>query len=179
MRLFVAICLEDAIRDALCRASGALREQAQFGRFTHRNNLHLTLAFIGETARLADAKRAMASVRAAPFSLTIGGMGRFARRGGDLYWAGAELCGPLAGLQAQVADALRKQGFSLDDKPFKPHLTLAREVRLSEPPDENALAKRIPQMGMRVERITLMKSERLQGKLTYTPLYHTLLEEQV
>ena len=57
-------------------------------------------------------------------------------------------------------------------------MTLAREVRLSDPPDENALAKRVPPMEMRVERITLMKSERLQGKLTYTPLYHTLLEEQ-
>lgn len=179
MRLFVAICLEDTIRDALCRASGALREKAQYGRFTHRENLHLTLAFIGETTRLRDAERAVASVQAAPFTLTVGGMGRFARPGGDLYWAGAQLCGPLANLQAQLADALRKQGFSLDGKPFRPHLTLARELRLSEPLDQRALAKLIPPMEMRVDRITLMKSERVQGRLTYTPLYQRQLEEPV
>ncbi|MFQ8599908.1 MAG: 2'-5' RNA ligase family protein [Oscillospiraceae bacterium] len=95
MRLFVAICLEDPIRDALCRASGALREKAQYGRFTDPENLHLTLAFIGETTRLRDAERAVASVQAAPFTLTVGGMGRFARPGGDLYWAALSCAGRL------------------------------------------------------------------------------------
>ncbi|MFQ8599909.1 MAG: 2'-5' RNA ligase family protein [Oscillospiraceae bacterium] len=82
-------------------------------------------------------------------------------------------------MQAQLADALRKQGFSLDGKPFRPHLTLARELRLSEPLDQRALAKLILPMEMRVDRITLMKSERVQGRLTYTPLYQRQLEEPV
>ena len=59
MRLFVAIRFSPAVEEALWTAVGDLRRQGA-GTFTRRENLHLTLAFIGETDRLEDARQAVA-----------------------------------------------------------------------------------------------------------------------
>ena len=78
MRLFIAITLESAIKDRLCTMAKALAESSLSGSFTRRENMHLTLAFIGETTRLSAVKAAVDSVVAPPFSLIIGGLDGFA-----------------------------------------------------------------------------------------------------
>ena len=70
MRLFVALELEDRMKDALIEQMRALRPHTKQGRFSHRENLHLTLCFIGETGRVAQAKRALHRVQAEPFVLS-------------------------------------------------------------------------------------------------------------
>ena len=90
MRLFVAIALSENMKKPLLRAISELRNVATQGNFTKEENLHLTLAFIGEvsTSRVADAKRALDKVSAHPFTLALdGGIGRFVRSGGDIYYA--------------------------------------------------------------------------------------------
>ena len=66
MRLFVAIALSENMKKPLLRAISELRNVATQGNFTKEENLHLTLAFIGEvsTSRVADAKRALDKVSA-------------------------------------------------------------------------------------------------------------------
>jgi len=54
MRLFIAINFNDEIKDALCDASAELMAAAKRGRTPRRENLHLTLVFIGETTRVDD-----------------------------------------------------------------------------------------------------------------------------
>ena len=85
MRLFVAIRFSPAVEQALWAAVGDLRRQGD-GTFTRRENLHLTLAFIGETDRLEEVKSALAPLTGSgPVCLEAGGpLGRF----GDLWWAG-------------------------------------------------------------------------------------------
>lgn len=90
MRLFIAINFEEEVKNQLCEAIEQLRESSLQGNFTGRENLHLTLVFIGETQRADDIKHAMDAVRAEPFVLKIGGLGLFKRQGGDLYWMGVE-----------------------------------------------------------------------------------------
>ena len=62
MRLFVALQLEDRVKDALIQFIDSVRPHTQEGRFSHRENLHLTLSFIGETGKAAQAKRALHQV---------------------------------------------------------------------------------------------------------------------
>ena len=59
-------------------------------------------------------------------------------------------------------------GFPLEKRPFRPHLTLARQVDPALP-----LAELLPAgpFSTRVEEMHLMRSERLGGRLTYTPRY--------
>ena len=84
MRLFAAIQLSPAVREALLTAQADLRRQGR-GSFPPPENLHLTLAFLGETADLPGARAALNAAVCRPFTLAVGGtLGHF----GDLWWAG-------------------------------------------------------------------------------------------
>ena len=67
MRLFIAIGLDDPVKDLLCRAQRQLKRQALGGRFSRRENLHLTLAFLGEAPDIRRAAIALDQIQAAPF----------------------------------------------------------------------------------------------------------------
>ena len=83
MRLFLAIQLSPAVREALLTAQDALRRQGR-GSFPPPENLHLTLAFLGEAEDPTRARAALSEVSCRPFSLAVGGPpGHF----GDLLWA--------------------------------------------------------------------------------------------
>ncbi len=159
MRLFVAVNFSPEIKAALMGAIDDLRRQSTGGNFTRADNLHLTLAFIGETLDLRGARAALAAVSAPPFVLTLNGAGRF----GDLYWAGLEKSAALTALAASMQQALRDRGFAIEKRPFKPHITLARQLR-----SEGPVSLKVPRLSMTVGRISLMRSDRVNGRLTYT-----------
>lgn len=169
MRLFIALLLSEEMKDALCRAREDLRGRARSGNFSRRENLHLTLAFLGELppSALPKLRRAMTRTgeAAAPFDLTLDGMGRFRRPGADLWWAGVKKEPALPELAAALGRALREEGFALEDRPFAAHLTIARQV---DAPCVTPGDIRLPAVRQRVERISLMESTRVKGVLTYT-----------
>ena len=89
--------------------------------------IHLTLAFLGEVpeARLAEARAAAAGRE--PVAIRLDCVGSFRRA--RVAWAGSlEPNEPLAALQSALAGRLRERGFALEDRPFAPHLTLARKT---------------------------------------------------
>lgn len=166
MRLFVAVNFSDQIKKELSAAVEKLRLCARKGNFSREENFHITLAFIGETENAAAVKRAIDKTEAESFFLTVGSMGKFERRGGDIYWVGVERSAALQRLHAGLLANLRREGFLLEKTDYRPHITLGRGVAL-----EKALDFTVPGMRVAVDRISLMKSERLNGKLTYTPIY--------
>jgi RNA 2',3'-cyclic 3'-phosphodiesterase len=132
-RLFVALEPPAALARELCA-----RTRAALGsgwRVPAPGHLHLTLAFLGDTpeARLAAIGSALAEAlrgRAAP-ELRLTGTGAFPDlRRPRVVWAGleepSERAGRLAALRAAVVAALGAAGAPFDDKPFAPHLTVAR-----------------------------------------------------
>ncbi len=143
------------------------------GNFTRRENLHLTLAFLGEIppAGVENIKQAMDKVSAGQFSLVISHLGQFKRNGGDIYWLGIEKNTSLLNLHTQLSRELRGAGFKLEERGFKPHLTLGRQIILSPAFDQAEFSRKIPPLSQEVDRISLMKSERIAGKLTYTEIY--------
>ena len=173
MRLFIAINLSDVIKDYLDSAIHELKKASCAGNFTHRENLHLTLVFLGELNpdKIESIESAMNRVGGGPFRLSLSGFGRFKRRGGDIHWAGIEKSRELIGIQKQLEEEMIAAGFALEDREFSPHLTLGREVCLSDPSaDINGILAG-ESREMTVSRISLMKSERISGKLTYTEVY--------
>lgn len=76
----------------------------------------------------------------------------------------------LSALAGQVQRAFSQKGFSLEQRPFAAHLTLGRQVLLPQGFDLRAFSKTLPACTMQVERVSLMKSERINGRLTYTEL---------
>ena len=172
MRLFIAINFGDRAIDAFEAARERLRAQAGRANYSRRENLHLTLAFLGELpgSRLPDIEAAMsaAAAGAGAFTLSFDHAGRFRREGGDIWWLGAADCPALTALQSRLASELRARGFALEDRRFTPHLTLARRVFGAADP-RSLLAGAVP---CRVSGMSLMLSERPEGKLTYTELFY-------
>ena len=161
MRLFVAIRPSPAVRDVLLDAEAALRRQGR-GTFTRPENLHLTLAFLGEAESAAPAQAALeATCTGGAVSLTVGGLGHF----DDIWWAGVRENARLEALALGVQDALRQAGYPVERRPWRPHITLVRRWRGPRP------RLTVPDTSMRVERVSLMKSERVEGKLVYTELW--------
>ncbi len=170
MRLFFSIPFSEAVRDALCAAIDRIRPCCGQGRFTPRENLHLTLVFLGEVPpeRLAEAKAAMAEAPGRSFPLEIGGMGCFNRRGGSLYWAGVERSEPLCALYDTLCEALRRRGFQIEERPYRPHLTLVRQAVLKSGCDRTALT--VPVLRTRADSLSLMCSELWDGRRVYTEI---------
>lgn len=176
MRLFVAILLTEPMKDALCEIGRELAPQLLRGRLSRRENLHLTLAFLGETPGFDRAAAALQRICAPPFEIATGRAGRFRRSGGDVAWVEIRENPALAALQRQVADSLRREGFPLENRPFRPHLTLGREVALPEGFDFDAFSRRFSPCGMTVRAVSLMQSHRTDGRLIYTELTRRTLQ---
>lgn len=160
MRLFFAVRPSPALLNALAEGQDCLRRQAIKGAFPHREDLHLTLAFLGETENVAGAKAALAACRGAgPFPLTLTGSGG---RFGDLWWAGVAESRLLEQLVEDLRQALAAEGFAPEDRPFLPHITLARHLKAARPPELI-----LPRRTMTVTAVSLMVSERNQNGPRY------------
>lgn len=169
MRLFVAINFPQETVELLYDKVISLERQAVSLTPSRRENLHLTLAFIGETERVDEAVGALSSIDFEPFEITVSNLGTFPRDTGDIYWAGVERSGGfkrLESLAKEVCSRLDGAGFEIEKRKFSPHVTLARQVVLREKPQLE-----IPPHRVQVKRISLMSSRRIQGRLTYTEIY--------
>jgi len=171
LRLFTAILLDKPIKDALQRAGGELRANSVSGRFTQYENLHLTLVFIGETGNAEGARRALEQVSFSTFPLALRGAGRFGRPSGGVYWCGVEKSPELDGVYRKVFSSLSREGFSPESRTYTPHLTMGREVVVREGFDIRSFSDAIPKLSMQVGKISLMRSERVEGRLVYTEIY--------
>lgn len=170
MRLFVGLQLPARWREAMTGELAALQAGGVRGRFTRPDNLHLTLVFLGELPSPRPVQTVLEGLSCPPpFPLRGAAPGRFRKKGGDIWWLGVERSPALLELQAGLEEALRRAGFSLENRPYTPHITLARQVK--SPPDLLDRA-RFPALEAPVRRITLFSSQRVEGVLRYLPLYH-------
>jgi 2'-5' RNA ligase len=177
MRLFIAICFPDEIKNALYRETITLRDNAVCGSFSRKENLHLTLAFLGELhqSRVKDIRMIMAALPKVSLSLEIANFGWFSSRGERLYWRGLTENAKLVALQKDLCAMLRTADFTLDEKPFHPHITLARRCVLVPEFDLKTFQAHLPIHQFPVQGVSLMRSERIGGRLIYTEMYRTNL----
>src|SRR4051812_44732402 len=128
MRLFVALDIDQAIRERLAAYLAGLKKLVPSVKWVPPESLHVTLKFIGEfpEPRLDEVKRALATVGGQPFQLTFGNVGFFAPRSPRIFWAGIEAGYELKALAAAIDSALTPLGIPKEERDYTPHLTLAR-----------------------------------------------------
>ena len=116
MRLFIAINFSIDVISRLIALREELRSNSQSGNFSRDENLHLTLAFIGEVSprKVDKIKAIMDTVIYDPFDVTIDRLGTFSR--GTLWWAGLREDKPLMDLQREVEHKLALCGFEMDGR---------------------------------------------------------------
>lgn len=154
MRLFIAIKLSDAMKDALIHVQKEMYDHGIRGNYTREENLHLTLAFIGEYPDPQPVMDVLETVSFAPFDLELQGMGCF----GDLWWAGMKDSAPLAAVVRRLRRALGDAGIPFDRKRFCPHITLIRKAEGRMP------GIVIPKAAMTASALSLMRSDRGKAK---------------
>ena len=173
MRLFIAVRFDEPVLNRLCAVMDNLRHSAITGSFTRRLNLHLTLVFLGEISpgRVNGIIQAIDGVTENQFLIELGGVGHFERDNGDILWMGIHRCEPLLSVYRQLVDQLVETGYRVETRQYKPHLTLARGLRLPSGFDRESLALNTGIIHAPVTGIDLMKSERVGGVLTYTCIH--------
>jgi len=124
MRLFVAIPIPDAVAQGLL----FMQSGVPGARWQTREQLHLTLRFIGEVdGREADAVHdALSAISAPPFTIVLKGVGEFGGKKPRALWAGVETSEALLHLQRKIETALQRIGLEAEPRKFTPHITLAR-----------------------------------------------------
>ena len=160
MRLFVAVNLSDEMKDALISAQDAMYDRGVRGSYTPEENMHLTLAFIGDYPDAGPVLDALSAVSFTPFDIALEGMGCF----GDLWWAGIAESAPLASVVRRVRRALAENAIPFDRKRFSPHITLIRRASGKLPGIELRPAS------MTVGAVSLMRSDRGRNGMIYPEL---------
>lgn len=124
MRLFAALALPDEVAHALL----LIQAGVPGARWSRREQLHLTLRFIGEVdgAEALAIDDALASIAAPGFTLVLKGAGSFGGKRPRDLWTGAAPSEPLLHLNRKIESALQRIGLAPEPHKFTPHVTLAR-----------------------------------------------------
>lgn len=186
LRTFIAIELSDEAHTALADLQNHLKKvtPAQIVRWTDPESIHLTLHFLGDVATdtISQITSLMeqAALASPPFTLTLGGLGCFPNtRRPRIVWAGVSgQTDILKQLHHHLGEKLKTVGFTLDTRPYSPHLTLGR-VKDTIPHRQLAqlgqtLEQIQPTVGqlatLPVSELSLMKSELKPAGAVYTRL---------
>ena len=170
MRTFVALEIPDWYADEVAEFTRSFGPTVE-GRFTPRENYHVTLAFLGNTPEPAvrqvmDVLDELVRI-AAPATLEPDRLGTFGRPHDCTLWLGFKHTDELDDLAHYLRERLSARGIPFDEKRFMPHLTLARRVALP--------AGSLPAAGFpghcRTNTLTLFKSELQPDGPRYSPLY--------
>ena len=167
MRLFIAIKFSSEIEKVLTDLQDDLKTQGITGNYTNIQNLHLTLAFIGEYDNPKRVMDALNQVLFDPFTISLDEqIGNF----GDILWVGTKKNPTLMSLDLRVRKALDSYHIPYDRKTFRPHITIVRNAKAYGKKEKNISEKKIEKTSMTVEKISLMESSRIDGKLAYTEI---------
>lgn len=165
MRLFAAINLPGEIKDYLKSVQKELPE----AKMNLTSDFHLTLQFLGEVPpdKALEIKSALYHVFMPRIRMKLGGIGVFKSRGHiNVVWIGLLIPEELKRMQKEVSEQLAPLGF-FEDKPFKPHLTLAR-VKFSGGDFEKELEKiKVLPKEFSVDSFELMESHLSQRGAMY------------
>ena len=132
MRVFLAISLPDEMRTGLTAAIRRFSPLIEGVKWCQRDQMHLTLVFLGEVApafvqHIAEAVQTVCGAFPA-FSCAVNGYGFWGnKRNPTALWAGVEMPEELESLQEKLVRAVKKLGFpDLSSEGFQPHITLGR-----------------------------------------------------
>lgn len=178
-RLFTAIEIPYEWRLAIRRLQDTLRREGVRARFTPEARIHLTINFIGETREEARIRDVLAGLeRPVAPALSLGSVGHFPRRkGGDLIVWEIDCDPSFLAYQKQEKKALMSLGLPLDDRRYRPHLTIAREAFGDYLKTESFQKIKGQRSSFQVEEGVLFQSLFEAGKWRYLPLLRYLFSK--
>lgn len=129
MRLFLALDIDDPIRERITRFVDEVRNFSPDARWVKPESLHVTLKFIGEQPDNAVERinQALKDVSSATTEIKFRAYGFFPTpKSARVFWIGMESGPQLAQLATAIDERMASLGIKKEDRAFSPHLTLAR-----------------------------------------------------
>ena len=184
LRSFIAVEIPAEIQSAIANSTASLQEALPkpLIRWVAPQNLHLTLKFLGDVSpasleRLAEVLKVEAAIHMT-FSMTVGGFGAFPTpRRARVIWIGLEAPPVLSALQHGVEAAAARLGYSSEERPFSPHLTIGRVGQNNAAADRQKIVSALDKTTVgnlgtvTVDEIHILKSDLQPGGSVYTKLY--------
>lgn len=184
IRSFIAVELPQSVRELIGRVQQGLQRRGVKARWVKPGNIHLTVHFFGDISPEQTGSVAAAMAEAAgcgPIRLEAKGIGVFPGiRRARVVWAGVSGdVAVLAALQRRLAAALGQSGFPVEDRPFRPHLTLGR---FKKSPAPAVLADAIEAEGgfaavsFQILQLVLFESRLTPGGAIYRKIHEISLD---
>lgn len=191
LRTFIAIEFAPQIQDAIGKQITALQQVMvpKAIRWVPKENLHLTLKFLGELSpsHLEFIRQAISQEAASisPFEIQAGGLGAFPTlRNPRVIWVGLHGPGELIDLHKGLDESIGRLGFPRDDRKFSPHLTIGRVHPSTGPVElkkihEVLASRQLGNIGQcKVDAIHLFKSDLTSSGAIYTKIYSANLNHK-
>ena len=172
IRSFIAIELPEEAKRGLAKLKRELeRDEHKFVKWVDPGGIHLTLKFLGNipSERVTEITKAIekAAQGISPFHVEISGLGAFpSLRQARVFWVGiGGEVDKLSKLQQNIDSALAALGFAKEERPFVPHLTLARIREGASPSERRSFGELVgstvfeDKYPVEVEAIRLMRSQ--------------------
>lgn len=188
VRAFIAIDLPEDILERIEDVSHQL--QSQLRRYPIKwvpvGNIHLTLKFLGDVSennlRLIEDMLAGEVGEHSPFEFGVGRLGAFPdMKRPRVVWVGVEAPEELLALQRGIESAMQRLGYQREQRPFQPHLTLARVARKATSSQVYAIGRILREITVsflgsaRVTQVHLYRSDLHPDGAVYTRLFTTNL----
>jgi len=181
IRSFIAIELPQNVQSGLGQIRSELeRAEHPFIKWVNPESIHLTLKFLGNIPfnRVTEVAKAMdeATQGASPFHLEISGLGGFPNlKQPRVIWVGIKgEIDKLLSLQQNIDSALALLGFVREERPFMPHLTLARIKERASPAERKSLGELVMSTSLEISypfevmAVSLMRSQLTPEGAVYT-----------
>ncbi|MCF2939410.1 RNA 2',3'-cyclic phosphodiesterase [Paenibacillus alkaliterrae] len=175
LRLFVAVPLTRPIANELQEWTHAHREKLPFRKWTHPDDYHITLQFLGETpaGKMDALQAALMGIKERDLALALNGAGTFGPPTAPrILWAAVS--GHLEGLsslQSAVTKATISCGFKAEDRPYTPHITVARGFAGTGAIPAEVMANAPSGLQWRADRFVLMRTH-----MQTSPMYEVIGE---
>lgn len=160
MRLFISIDPSDEQKDALLNVQDQIYSQGIHGNYTAEDNLHLTLAFIGDYPDADNVLYVLETISFSPFTVTLNGFGNFQ----NLWWVGVKESSGLDRLAGKIRHVLADNDIPFDRKKFSAHITVLRKA------DKDIAGITVPEIASTVDYFSLMRSDRGKYNMIYTEI---------
>jgi 2'-5' RNA ligase len=175
---FIAVPIEKEQQTVIQNWLTVNNDKLPFQSWVHNEDYHITLAFLGHVDSINQLNKLSELikdkvVKIDPFLLSLKGIDVFGKKDAPrIFWAGVDDSESLHYLQSEVYQACTKSGFTLDSKPFRPHITIARRWKSEIPfikPDEFQEALQVNNASFKVKKIHLYRTH-----LDRVPKYKTM-----
>lgn len=176
MRTFIAIELPEEIKSEIFHNFEKLEETGLVGRFTEKNQIHLTLKFIGDISeeKIEEIKEKLSGINSKKFNAKLGEVGFFPDKDHiKVVWIGL-ISEEISKLHKLIDENLNELGIQKEDKEFTSHITIARVEKIKNKSlfMEKLKSIHVKKLEFSVKDFSFMKSE-FKGK---GHIYKTLMK---